>query len=400
MSRRLARSGGEQRGAVVLGGDFQGLGVMANLGEHGVPSFLVDSEINIGRFSSHCRGYSRGPAPSAEGGAALSAHLLDLADRFHLDEWVLFPCSDEAAHALSRFRATLSSRFVVPVCSWDVMAQFADKRATHELAERAGVAFPRTAYPADEAGLDGLDLDYPLIVKPRTRDPFFRISRRKAIRADNPSELREAWRYACGIVPAADLSVQEVIPGGTDGLFSLGAYVRDGEVVGRVVAHRRRQHPMDFGRATTFAETIDAPEVEELGARVLKEAGYEGLAEVEFMRNSDTGRLALLEVNPRIWGWHTLAIRAGVELPYLYYRGAIGQSTPPVDGYARGVKWMRPITDIPTALGEVLGGRLSVGEYAASIAGSAEFAPALRTDPLPALMEWLMIPYLWAKRGF
>lgn len=33
----------------------------------------------------------------------------------------------------------------------------------------------------------------------------------------------------------------------------------------------------------------------------------------------------LLEVNPRFKGWHSLAIAAGIDLPYLWYRDAIGK---------------------------------------------------------------------------
>ena len=61
--------------------------------------------------------------------------------------------------------------------------------------------------------------------------------------------------------------IQELIPGGSSHLFSVGSFYKDGDFLGKVVARRARQHPMDFGHATTYAETVDEPELEEITKR-------------------------------------------------------------------------------------------------------------------------------------
>ena len=38
-------------GAVIIGGDFQGLGIMQSLGQHGIPTYLLDKGLCISRFS-------------------------------------------------------------------------------------------------------------------------------------------------------------------------------------------------------------------------------------------------------------------------------------------------------------------------------------------------------------
>ncbi len=38
-------------GAVVVGGDYQGLGIVRSLGRRGVPVCVIDDERSIGRFS-------------------------------------------------------------------------------------------------------------------------------------------------------------------------------------------------------------------------------------------------------------------------------------------------------------------------------------------------------------
>ena len=112
------------------------------------------------------------------------------------------------------------------------------------------------------------------------------------------------------------------------------------------------------------------------------------------------GRFELLEVNPRIWGWHTIAIRAGLDLPYLAYADAIGKEL--LVGSAReGVKWVRLVTDIPTVVSEVLAGRLTIRQYLASMSGDVEFAVFSFSDPLPFIADLFLGPYNYvAGRGF
>jgi predicted ATP-grasp superfamily ATP-dependent carboligase len=366
-----------------------------------VRTFLVDSELSIGRFSRYRGGYATAPPAGAEDGTALVDFLLMLAEREGLRDWVLFPTSDEIVRALSLGKARLEPTYRVPVSDWETIRLFAEKRETHELAARLGIPTPRTRYPRTGEDLAALDVPYPVVVKPLSRDPFYARTRRKAVRADDERELAEVWEWACTVVPPSELMVQELIPGGAAVLYSLGCQFFGGRLRGHVVAHRARQHPMDFGRATTLAETVDIPELEALGAKLLLAAGYEGLAEVEFMLDTRDNTYKLLEVNPRVWGWHTLAGRAGVDLPFLFYQDVIGEPRADAGAFEKGVKWLRPITDVPTALKEVLNHRLGVREYFSSIRGPKELAPAPSwDDPLPFAVEFFLIPYLWYKRGF
>ena len=40
-------------GAVVIGGDYQGLGIVRSLGRQGIPVCVVDDELSIGRYSRY-----------------------------------------------------------------------------------------------------------------------------------------------------------------------------------------------------------------------------------------------------------------------------------------------------------------------------------------------------------
>jgi predicted ATP-grasp superfamily ATP-dependent carboligase len=117
------------------------------------------------------------------------------------------------------------------------------------------------------------------------------------------------------------------------------------------------------------------------------------------MYDTRSGEYKLIEINPRIWGWHTLAIAAGVDLPYLIYQDMIGEKIS-VRPARQNLKWIRLITDVPTVFLEILKGKMKINDYLVSIKGEKEFAVFEFTDPLPFFAEVFMIPYLWIRRGF
>jgi len=140
--------------------------------------------------------------------------------------------------------------------------------------------------------------------------------------------------------------------------------------------------------------------LETLSKKLLTGIAFSGLAEVEFMYDQKDARFELLEVNPRIWGWHTIAIHAGLDLPYLAYADAIGQEVT-VGPLREDVKWVRLVTDVPTAFSELLSGRLTVRDYLASISGATTFAVLSLSDPLPFAADLFLGPYnYFSNRGF
>ncbi len=70
----------------------------------------------------------------------------------------------------------------------------------------------------------------------------------------------------------------------------------------------------------------------------------------------------------------------------------------PATKAAVGVRWVRMSTDAPTAIREVLHGRLSWREYLRSI--RPPVAPAIYSsdDPVPGVLEIPLLAYLLGKR--
>jgi D-aspartate ligase len=64
-------------------------------------------------------------------------------------------------------------------------------------------------------------------------------------------------------------------------------------------ARRTRQLPVDFGRGSTFVETLDNEDIEDAAVRFLHSINYDGVVEIEFKFDDRERCFKLLDVNPR-----------------------------------------------------------------------------------------------------
>jgi predicted ATP-grasp superfamily ATP-dependent carboligase len=384
-------------GAVVLGGDYQGLGIVRSVGRHGVPVCVVDDEHSIARLSRYAGAHERIADMGDE--ARVVRDLLRIARRRGLEGWVLYPTRDETVAAIARNRDRLGEVFRVPTAGWEAIRWAWDKRNTARIAAEAGVPSPRSWQPATPEEIDAIDGEPPWALKPAIKEHFFYATKAKAWRADSCAELRTLLERAWGIAGQGQMIVQELIPGDGRQQYAYGALYAAGRPLATMVVRRRRQHPPDFGRASTFVETVDEPEVERLSERVLGRIGYDGLVELEYKRDPRDGSFKLLDFNARTWGYHTIAPAAGVDFPYLLFRHALGLPVEP-QRTRPGVRWVRLLTDVPTGYVEIRAGDLGLREYLRTLRSAHTEAVFSRRDPLPGLAELALLPYLAVKRGF
>jgi D-aspartate ligase len=385
-------------GAVVVGGDYQGLGIVRSLGRRGVPVCVVDDELSISRFSKYCTHFVK--LASLRGERETVDALIEIADRLGLPGWVLYPTREELVAAFSRNRSELSRLFRVPTPEWSTVRFAWDKRNTYRLAKELGIPTPATHYPENADQLAELDaVAAPFAIKPAIKEHFIYATKAKAWCAKSHKELRALFQKASEVVGPGEIMVQELIPGGGMQQFAYCAFFRDGEAIGKMVVRRRRQHPLQFGRASTYVETVDIPVLEELSERFLRACNYYGLVELEYKRDFRDGQYKLLDVNARTWGYHSLGGRAGVDFSYMLYADQVGLPVARCTGDS-GVGWMRMTTDLPTALMALLVGDIDFRSYVRSVKDCNVEAIFSHDDPLPGVAEVVLIPYLALKRGF
>src|SRR2546428_11180085 len=81
------------------------------------------------------------------------------------------------------------------------------------------------------------------------------------------------------------------------------------------------------------------PDIGEHAELLVREIDLEGYSEVEFRRDS-AGVPHLMEINPRLSASVEIAVRSGVDFPYLLYRWATEEPIDKVASYRIG-GWMR-----------------------------------------------------------
>jgi predicted ATP-grasp superfamily ATP-dependent carboligase len=388
-------------GAIVIGGHVQGLGLIRALGMKRIPVYLLDTtNYNISRYSRYCKKFIKMPLDVYDSSDNFIDFLKKIFEQFNLDEWIIFPTDDLTVAYLSKNKQELSEYFTIWTPEWDCVKYCYDKKLTYKIAESIGIPIPKSYFPEDVSDLSEVDylFQYPLIIKPAIMHEFYKKTKHKVFVIHNKEDLKRKYLKACSATKPSDIIIQEIIPGGPENLFSFGSFFKNGEAIAYITGRRSRQIPMDFGKASTFVELCEISKIYELAAKLLKAVNYYGLSEVEFKRDPRDGIYKLLEVNPRTWKWHTLALKAGINLPYLVYTDMILKDSDKNEIKINHAKWIDIYTDSYICLKEMLKGKMSFKNYFKSLNGEKTEAVLSFEDLKPFIMETILLPYLWKER--
>jgi D-aspartate ligase len=382
-------------GALVIGSNLRALGIARSLGRRGVDTWLLSSpgDDPVARASRFVARTVRVPGDPA----SVVDALLSAAARSRLDGWTLFPTDDEPAAALARAYGPLAEWFALTSPGWEALRYAYDKRLTQCVAQTTGAPYPWTRYPRNLVEVAELECPFPVILKPNSKPEENRFTRAKAWCVSDRPALMAGWAEAAGLVGPAGVIVQELVPGGGEGQYSFASLCREGTPLASLVARRTRQYPRDFGHSSSLVETVAAPEVERLGRLIVEALRWNGLVEIEFKRDARDGSFKLLDINGRVWTWHALGPRAGVDFPYLAWRMSQGLPIEPVRAQP-GVRWVRLATDVPSALGAARAGELSLRGWATSMRRPRQGAVLAWDDPLPSLVDPVMTAWRTIRR--
>jgi D-aspartate ligase len=356
--------------AVVVGGSLNALGVVRSLSAGAMPIYLLDTtRACAAAWSRHCRFV---PIPALEGKALIDA-LIALAAALGCRP-VLILTSDQCVDTVSAHRQELESRYHISLPSDQTVRALADKTLFQSLAERAGFEVPRAVCVANAADLEQIaGLRPPLIIKPGDKTLVLRGLAERILRADSVTEAQQACVRMLVNVPA--IIVQEWIDGpDSDLLFTLFACDSGGRLLGMFHGRKLVCDPPAVG---TTAICCAAPEMAaELLAptqNFIAQVSYRGLGSLEFKRDRQRNRLAIIEPTVGRTDWQSeIATLCGVNLPLSLYRAELGlPQTPP-----------RPQATV--AWRSSAGYRADVGTKTRTVDGFFRLS-----DPLPACYYYL-----------
>jgi len=386
-------------GVIVIGDHVQGLGIIRSLSQLKIPIYLVnDNKLCIGRFSKYLSKFIK--MPSMKNESEFIHFMLSLVNQYELKNYMLIPTNDNAVKVISQNKVVLGECYQIPTPEWDITKFALDKKLTYGLATKNEIPTPNTIFineKSDFKELEKLDIQYPVLIKGTEGLKFYNKTGAKAFRANSDYELKTILSKISRFTVSSEIIIQEMIPGGTDSMYSFCSFFKNGEIIGFWTGRKIREHPMGAGTAT-FAESVRVPEIVELGIKLLKAMNYYGISEIEFKKDPRDGKFKLIEMNARSWLWISLARRAGVDFIAMLYNDVIGRDMIIPSEFKENIKWIHFYTDLWVSLKEMLGKRMSMRNYILSLRGEKEYAVFSLDDPLPFIAETLMLPYLWKNR--
>lgn len=310
--------------------------IIRSLGKKGIEVTAGGtSRLSPSFFSKYCKRGVIYPSPQREPDNFIN-FLLKYLEKF--PHKVLFAIDEGTNDMVTAHLEEFSRYAIVPLPAKDNYKKARDKAQTLKIAMSLGIPCPTTYFVEDIGEVQRLtqELSFPVIIKPRlssgSRGIVFVDKKENLV----SSYLKVHSKFSFPIV-------QEFIPRGGDA-YGVEVLMNRESNPRAVFVHRRlREYPVGGG-PSTLRESVDYPELAEMGVRLLRALNWFGVAMVEFKIDPRDGIPKLMEINPKFWGSIQLPIVSGVDFPYLLYRLAVDGDVEPIKGYKIGVmcRWLLP----------------------------------------------------------
>jgi predicted ATP-grasp superfamily ATP-dependent carboligase len=306
---------------------------------------------------------------------------------------VLIPSSDGTIALLRAHREVLQRRVRIALAEEPALQIAVNKQQSLDVARSQGLSVPHgvSVSKVNDVRAAIHEIGLPAIIKPAE-------SWMKGMRGGSRDTARlvttadEARQGVEELLHRGAMSVlwQQFLAGDNESVCLL--YAR-GKIHARYAMRTVRTCP-PIGGTTVMRQSIAVPDdTGPQAEHLVRAVGIEGYSNVQFRRDHH-GRPYLMEINPRLNNSTELAIRAGVDFPYLLYQWANGDTIDVVNGYRIGI-WQRYLAgDIATtAMTFLQRGKPGVAPPTRAVRDfcSSFFTPAAYDsldwrDPIPSLL--------------
>ena len=143
--------------------------------------------------------------------------------------------------------------------------KFYNKRLTYQIATDLNIPIANTWAPNSLSELLNLEIEYPVINKPAVMHSFY--SKLKKFLCVIIAELITNYNLTLSVIPSNEVIIQSIIKGSEHLYSACFLFIKK---IQSFVGRRARQHPPDFGNATTFAQIVDNDELLNISRKLLK----------------------------------------------------------------------------------------------------------------------------------
>lgn len=386
----------EKPPVVLFGATEMGLAAARSLARRGICVFGIHfrQAKPLAAYSRHVR-FVQGPDLDDE--QAVLEFLLKFGKGF-VEKPVLLPAQDHAVLFMHRHRDVLGERYRFYIWESDLLPKVGSKCELADVARHFDLPVPITLAPRNRDQLeDGIkQLVFPCIVKPEFTNLWWGPAAqalglsKKAIRVDNPDELRNVYDRSARV--GSKVVVQRMVVGADSGHMSYPAFVSpDGEITAEMVARKWRINPAGFGIGC-YLESALPNDAVQVGREIIHRLGYRGFTSLQFKRDVRDGQLYLLEINLRFPVWIDLPIACGLDFPYYYYQTCLSEPYEVPSDFRLGKKWMNVHRDFVSMKTYAREGTWTWRQWVSSLFARPVFSLFRWSDPLPFLVDisrWL-----------
>ena len=256
--------------------------------------------------------------------------------------YVLIPVFRETP-LIAQYAERLSKHIKVAAPAIESIGQVHPKDNLAQTAQRLGIHIPQTWLPDSEEDLK--DISFPAIIKPADD-----VGGRGISKVKDHQELLSAYNQSKQRYGTPPL-VQQAVKGQD---YCLAVLCDDGDSRASMAYLNIRKFPAESG-AGFVRETVDDSLFVEVARPLLKEIGWNGVTEIDFMWDENPhSKPWLIEINPRFWAGLFQSIESGIDFPWLLYELTVNGSIPPAGPAKIGQKTKVPTVWLFSAIQDIL----------------------------------------------
>lgn len=368
--------------ALVVYTHIVGTAVIRALGQADVPVVALhyDNE-EVGYLSRYVTESIRVPSLRHDEAAFLN-RVMELGERF--TGALLIPTDDYSLSTLSKHKKRLATKYLVAADDWDRVSQCINKQHTYARAKALGIPCPITFWVRswDDVRKCQNALHFPYLMKPCQGHRFQDLFGTKMFKIENEQQL--AVRYEQVRDAGIELMLQEIIPGADSEGVNYNSYFVDGAPMAEFTAKKVRLEPPFFGSPRVIVSKV-VPDIIQPGRALLRDLGYTGFSCMEFKRDIRNGLYVLMEINCRNNRSGSLAVRCGINFPWMMYQHLINGKTLVQQGFRENIAWIEGTSDIIRFFVSHSVEQYSFRDYIRPYCHERVFALLSLGDPLPFL---------------
>ncbi len=318
------------KSVMVLMGENRGaLSAVRSLGKRGIPVFVGGTRLlSRSLYSRYCKKGFVYPSPHF---GMEKMHKVILKNVKKLRPDVLLPFGTVTTSIVLNNQDEYKKYCkIITSVSQERFRVMNDKESLIKEAMKFGCDVPKTYFPENISELQSISkkLNYPVLIKPRLSS-----GGRGIVKAFSPEELVKLYRHTIIQKKKLDFNpekpiIQEFIIGQR---YTVPVIFVKGKEIASLVFKNCRHYPI-YG-SPTLNKTVINEKVRNDMVNLFKKFKWNGAANAQCIVDVRDNITKMFEINPSLWACTGSTIAAGIDVPYIMYKMALGDPLGVINDY-------------------------------------------------------------------